>query len=133
MGKLKDEIANDPLGRGYASMTDQALLDSLNAVDRPRNRVRMTGLEVKASIDPGEYTLLIPPKKQQVIEWLKRDDLAPFGFDRDVLVDIFGVSTTVSNLDSARVETISRGVELGLGIVRARDLRMHTLSRKHPS
>ncbi len=130
---LDDEITNDPLSRSYASMDDQALLGSLNAVDRPRNRTSMTGLEVKASIDPGEYQRLTPPKKQQMIEWLKRDDLNPFGFDRDVIVDIFGASTTVASLDSARVEMISRGVELGLGVVQEKDLRMHTLSRNHPS
>ncbi len=130
---LEDEIANDPLTRGYVSMTDQQLLDSLNAENIPRDRVSMTGLQVKASINPGEYKLLTPPKKQQMIEWLKRDDLDPFGFDRDVLVDIFGTSTTVASLDAARVETISRGVELRLGVVREKDLRMHTLSRKYPS
>lgn len=35
MSVLSDEIANDPLGRGYAGMTNQEAADSLNAVDRP--------------------------------------------------------------------------------------------------
>jgi len=32
---LKSEITTDPLGRGYATMTDAAVATSLNAVDRP--------------------------------------------------------------------------------------------------
>lgn len=32
---LKVEIVSDPLGRGYAGMTDQQVADSLNAMNRP--------------------------------------------------------------------------------------------------
>ena len=32
---LADELSADPLGRGYAGMTDQQAADSLNALDRP--------------------------------------------------------------------------------------------------
>lgn len=32
---LTDELANDPLGRGYAGMTDAQAADSLNLRDRP--------------------------------------------------------------------------------------------------
>lgn len=31
---LKDELTTDPLSRGYAAMTDQQAIDSLNALDR---------------------------------------------------------------------------------------------------
>ena len=31
---LADEVANDPLVRGYSGMTDQQIADSLNTVDR---------------------------------------------------------------------------------------------------
>ncbi len=34
MSTLSDEIANDPLVRGYASMTDLQIVASINAVDR---------------------------------------------------------------------------------------------------
>ena len=33
MSVLSDEIANDPLGRGYAGMTNQEAADSMNVVD----------------------------------------------------------------------------------------------------
>lgn len=131
MNKLENEISGDPLGRGYAAMADQQLLDSLNLADLPRNRTSMTGREVKAAFNVDEYNALSATKKQQAIELTNRDDLNLFGMDRDILVDIFGAgSITVANLAAARVKTISPGVEIGWGEVKMRDLRMHTVSRK---
>lgn len=130
---LEDEIANDPLARNYAGMTDLELLTSLNANTRSRNRIRMTGRQVKVAVDVVEFRTLSDAKKQQLIELTKSDNLDLFGTDKDILLDIFGsASTTGSNLASARVENIGRGVEIGWGIVKMKDLRMHTLSRKVP-
>ena len=131
MSILGTEIDTDPLGRGYSGMGDAALLTSLNTANRSRNRTEMTGREVKAQVNATEYNALSDAKKQQMIELVKRDDLDLFGIDRDILIDIFGGgSTTVSNLASARVELISRGVEIGWGVVTEKNLRMHTRSRK---
>ncbi len=130
---LEDEIAGDPLGRGYSAMTDAVLLVSLNAADRSRDRTSMTGREVKEQVDSTEYNALSDAKKQQMIELLKRDDLDMFGLDRDIMIDIFGASTTGTNLVAARVESISRGVQIGWGVVTERDFRLHTLSRKVPN
>ena len=131
---LEDEIANDPLVRGYAGMTDVQLLASLNALDRPRNRTSMTGREIKTQVNVAEYNALSDAKKQQMIELLKHDDLNLFGLDKDILIDIFGgASTTGANLAVARVENISRGVEISWGEVTLRSLRHHTLSRKVPA
>jgi len=127
---LEDEIAGDPTLQGYDGMNDTELLVSLNAKTRSRNRKSMTGREVNKAVNVAEYNALSDAKKQQFIELMKRDDLDLFGLDRDILIDIFGGgSTTVANLATARVETISRGVEIGFGVVKEKDLRMHTLSR----
>jgi len=131
---LEDEIVGDPLARGYSAMDDAALLSSLNNKDRSRNRTIMTGREVNKAVNVAEYNALSDAKKQQFIELMKRDDLDLFGLDRDILIDIFGGgSTTVSNLATERVETISRGVEIGWGLVRARDFRLHTITRATPN
>jgi len=131
MRLLENEIADDPLVRGYSGMTDEQLLTSLNTANRDSNRTSMTGREVKTHVDVTEYNALSAAKKQQIIELLNRDDLNLFGLDKDILVDIFGrVSTTGSNMSSARVESISRATEIGWGVVTAKDLRLHTLSRK---
>ena len=130
---LENELANDPLGRGYSAMTDAQFLTSINTKDRPRNKTSMTGREVKSHVDVAEYKVLSDAKKLQMIELVKRDDLNLFGLDKDILVDIFGgLSTTGAKLVAARVESISRGVEIGWGVVRGRDLRMHTVTRAHP-
>jgi len=134
---LEDEISGDPLVRVYSGMDDAALLTSLNTADRSRNRVTMTGLEVKAQVNVAEYTALTDAKKQQFIDLTQPTDgggLDLFGTDRDILIDIFGGgSTTVANLATARVELISRGVEIGWGVAKEKDLRMHTISRATPS
>lgn len=130
---LEDELTADPLTRGYSGMSDARLLTSLNTADRNRNRTSMTGREVKAAVDKDEYAALSDAKKQQMIELIKRDDLDLFGLDKEILIDIFGNSTTGANLATARVESISRATELGLPVIDARYLRMHTLSRKVPS
>ncbi len=127
---LEDEIVNDPLGRGYSGMDDATLITNLNTKDRTRNRTSMTGREVKEQVDVLEYNALTDAKKQQFIELIKRDDLDLFGLDRDILIDIFGGgSTTVAELVTARVESISRAVEIGVGIVTIKYLRMKTLIR----
>jgi antitoxin component HigA of HigAB toxin-antitoxin module len=130
---LEDELVADPLSRGYSGMTDAELLTSLNAADRDRNRTSMTGREVKSQIDAAEFAAKTDAQKQQIIELLKRDDLDLFGLDKEILADIFGSSTTETNLLAARVESISRATELGLPEIDARYLRMHTLSRKVPN
>jgi len=131
---LEDEIVNDPLGRSYSAMNDADLLISLNTANRSRNRISMTGREVKAQVVVVEYNALTDAKKQQFIELTKSDDLNLFGTDKDILIDIFGgASTTGSNLAAARIENLSRGEEIGWGVVREKDLRMHTLTRAHPN
>ncbi len=120
MTVLSDELTNDPLGRGYSAMTDQEVVDSLNAVDRPRDRTSMSGREVAAGIDNAEYDALGDVQKSQVLALVASDDLDPFGLAANVIKDIFTAgSATVLALAAARVETVSRAVELGLSRVRA--------------
>jgi|GEM_PF-3292999 hypothetical protein len=131
---FEDELANDPLARGYTGMTDSQLIASLNAEDRSQNRTSMTGREVKSHIDATEFAGKTNAQKQQVIELIKRNDLDLFGLDEDILVDIFaGDSATATALSAARKESISRAAELGLPEITPRYLRLHTVSRKVPS
>ena len=90
-------------------------------------------LEVKEVVDKDEYAALSDAKKQQFIQLIKRDDLDLFGLDKEILIDIFGASTTGTALVTARVESISRATELKLPVIDTRYLRMHTLSRKVPN
>jgi hypothetical protein len=46
-------------------------------------------------------------------------NINPFGIEADLMQDIFGASTTITALQAARKENISRAEELGLGVVGA--------------
>lgn len=48
MDTLRNEIATDPLGIGYAGMTADQVAGSLNAKTRTRNRQRMAASEEEA-------------------------------------------------------------------------------------
>ena len=121
---VKNEIDIDPLGRGYTSMSDEEVADSMNNIeDRQRNRESMTGSEVLNAVVQGEYSSLQVAKKDALWGLLGIGDLNPFGVEADIMIDIFGLtSATITELQAARVEIVSRGIELGLGIVRESDV-----------
>lgn len=115
---LRDELVNDPLVRGYVAMSNREAADDLNIAYRARNRASMTGRQVKAEVVDTEYDLLSADKKAHFLVLTSSDDLDPFGLDANVIKDIFGAgSMTVTALATARIETVSRGVELGLSRV----------------
>lgn len=121
---LKTEIDTDPLTRGYAGMTDQQVADSLNAVNRTRNRASMTGKEVKDRIDTVDWDTRTDAQKSQLLSLFARDDLNPFGIDAHIFQEAMtgAAGTSVSDLSTYRVENISRGEELGLGTVSSADV-----------
>ena len=112
---LRDELDNDPEGRGYAGMNDQQAADDLNLLRKSKNLATMTGRQAKALVDTDEYTALPDAKKQQWIGLTSSDDLDPWGFDAQVAIDVFGnPSNTLTALQAARTVAISRGHELNL-------------------
>lgn len=115
---LSDEITADPLERGYAGMDDAQVAASLNAKDRQRNRGSMTALEISANIDKADWDALSPADQDRILSVLSMGEIDPSGIWTDVFVSAFGEgSTTIGNLQAARVESISRAVELGLPII----------------
>jgi len=119
MSDLRDELINDPIVRGYAGMTDAQVVVDINLANRSRNRTTMTGREVAAEVVNTAYDALTDAKKEQFLSLIASDDLDPFGLGANVIKDIFGGgSATVSALAAARVEAVSRAVELKLGNVR---------------
>jgi hypothetical protein len=121
---LANELSVDPLTRGYAGMTDEAAAGDLNTEYRQRNRTGMSSREFGDEIVDSEYDALSDTQKSQILALGSGENLNPFGFAENVVKDIFGVdSDTVAALAVARVETISRATELGLGNVRAGDVQ----------
>lgn len=127
MDDLQTELTNDPEARGYASMTDAEAADDLNTKYRSRNRTNMTGDEVFANIESQAiWDGLTDNKRLEFLALCGRDTLDPFGSANvDLVKSVFGgASVTVSNLATARVESISRAVELSLGEVTGSDVEV---------
>ena len=124
---LADELTNDPLGRGYAGMTDAAAAADLNTEYRTRIRATMTGDEVFQQTDPAEFAALddgsannTPDSQGHWLAFCGKDSIDPQATANvQFLRHIYGASsTTESNLAAARQETISRATELGFGEVK---------------
>lgn len=60
---LKSEIENDPLGRGYSSMTDVEIASSLNTRNRSHDVESLSGQEMFYNTVSSEYGSLTDSKK----------------------------------------------------------------------
>lgn len=117
MTGIRDELLNDPLARGYAGMTDQQAADDLNTSYRTRNRTSMSGDEIFQAIESQVvWDGLTADQRLEFLSLCGRDILDPFGTANvNLVISIFGGgSTTITNLNTARVESITRAEELGL-------------------
>ncbi len=125
---LKDELASDPLLRGYLGMSDQEAAADLNTSYRTRNRTSMTGDEIFQATDPGEFNGLTSGSGNSSDDqghWLAfcgRETIDPFATANvQLVISIFGnPSTTLTNLNAARVESITRAAELRLPLLKGK-------------
>jgi precorrin isomerase len=118
---LKAEIDGDPLGRGYAGMTDEQVAVDMNDVNTGRTRsVTMTTHEIYEAIDNTEWSGLTADQKADIRDIFALDEVDPYGRAQSVVIAIFGnPSDTLTALQAARpTNKISRAQELGLGRVR---------------
>jgi len=119
MPNLKDEVINDPLGRGYSSMTAAQVVADGKTKYRTRNRAIMARTEIINQVLKSEYNALTDANKDLFWKVINSENINPFGVEADLMTDIFtGGSTTITNLQTARVESISRWDDLGLGDVK---------------
>lgn len=116
ISKLADELANDPLARGYAGMTDQQAADDLNSLYRERDKQSLTGDELFQQTDPSEYASLTDTKKSHWLAFTGKDVVDPFATNNvEFVKSLFPQgTTTLTNLANARKESISRAQELNL-------------------
>ena len=78
----------------------------------------MEGSEAYGLTDPTEYTALSDAAKSQWLSLCAISPIDPFGPAAQVVIDLFpGAGVTIGNLNTARVETISRAIELDIGEV----------------
>jgi len=115
MSILSDEITNDPLTRGYATMNDLEVAQSLNAVDREVNRTSISGSELLGLADSTEYSSLNDIQRDNWLALCGVDSIDPFGSAVQLISSIWtGNPLTIANLQAARTETLSLAQELRL-------------------
>lgn len=116
---LHNELTNDPLDRGYAGMTDQQAADSLNAVNRSRERGVVPSYEIIDATVPAEWAALSAAEKQryQTLTGAGQVNVRS-GNARAAFMAMFGAGTqTRTNLAALQNEQVSRATELGLEYV----------------
>lgn len=120
---ITEELSGDPLERGYAAMSDAAVVVSLNTADRPRLKTQMSGDQIFQQTVAAEFAALTDIKKQL---WLSFTgcDVDPSAAPNVTFVQwVFGAgSATVANLAVARQQLITRREELGLPELHAADI-----------
>ena len=120
---LKAELLDDPLvpPRGYSTMSNQEATDDLNTKYRTRNRSLMTASQVFNSIDKAEFDALSATDQAIIWNVLHLGEINPFGLEAMIFTAVFpNGGVTLTALAAARVEPISRAVELEIRLVPVR-------------
>lgn len=119
--KLRNEMA-DPLGRGYAGMSDAEVAADLNTVYRTSTLDTLDGAAVYEQVDITEFLALTSTQQSEVWNIVHLGAgirVAAGSRARSRFIALFGAgSTTISNLLAAITQSISRTQELGLGRAR---------------
>lgn len=119
--RLKTEVDTDPIGRGYAGMTDQQVADDLRTAYRTGTRSTMDSSEIYEHVDRAEFAskTALDQERIKIIYGLGNDvKVGPGSKARNEFIAIFGAgSATITALASALSTSISRAEELGLGAV----------------
>lgn len=129
-GTLAAELTNDPVGLGYAGLTNAQAAAKLNATNtgRTRNRARVEVTEVFNCIDDGAWpaTAILQDKLRGVLSMPYVD--ASNTNTRGILGAIFpnsgATAATRTRLLALGTEAISRATELGLGYVSEGDVAL---------
>lgn len=113
---LETEIQTDPLGRGYAGLTDAQVLADLYTVYRERNVRTLTGDQIFTSTHPPDFVALSAQAQALWMSFCGRNTIDAFATaNGDFVQWIIGTaSQTVANLVDLRTEDITRAEELGL-------------------
>ena len=119
MADLRTELLTDPLGRGYAGMSDQQVAADLNTEYRSRNIDILTASEVLNATDDAERDALSNANETTLWRLLAIGDLNPWGAEAQIMISLFGGgSATIAALQALRVQNISRARELNLPFVK---------------
>ena len=121
---IHDEVINDPLGIGYAAMSDVQAANSLNTVNRVVAVDSIEGQDVVAALVPGEVNDLTVAQQRNLWGVIGAGAVRPDDTEvKAFFAGLFGAATTTrANLIALANQTISRAQELGLGFVKPPDV-----------
>lgn len=120
--RLKEELDDDPLGRGYSGMTDEEAADSLNAVNRSVAPPAISTEVFLRGLVKSEWDTLSTADHLYISMIMGREviDIRAGTETRNALVALFPPgSSTRDNLLSLAMVEVSRADELGLGRIYA--------------
>lgn len=111
---LYQELTDDPLVRGYSTMTDQEAADDLNTI---YCSVGVTSVKASVILEAtliAEYNALASGQQELYRSMLAMGELDPSGTNtRAIFADLFGAGTTTrANLLALSTRDVSRAVEL---------------------
>ena len=117
---LKSEITADPLGRGYSGMSNLAVANSLNTVNRPVTKTYVTGSEIYNATSDTEYAALTA---EQQASWDRLCGIDQINISSGVAkareAELFGPGTATRTALVAlkAAPQVSRATEIGLPFV----------------
>jgi len=123
---IKAELDADPLGRLYSGMDDPAVTADLNTVYRTRTKASVSGADAFQVTDPDEFDALLDPARSEWLSMCAIESLNPANGTpaAAIATRLFGgPSATVAALIAFREETVTRGVELGFGLLSIGDIQ----------
>lgn len=120
---LWNEISYDPVGKGYATMTDAEIASAINAYTEELDRTSITSAELWENTGLAEYKVLSTAERQAygVLIGLITIDISPGSNARVALVALFPAgSATRDNLIALAQTPVmtSRAAILGLAVVK---------------
>jgi len=118
--ELQDERTGDPLGRGYAVMTNLEFWESVTAEDRDNPRIAMSAGEIFEQINATEFTALSASDRTRVDRVLGLGAEVIIGPGnahqavQELIATFGGGSNTIAALALLRDQKYSRAEELSL-------------------
>jgi hypothetical protein len=117
---LWNELNDDPLDKGYSTMSNASAAENLNLISASRWLERLDQSDIFEGINDTEWGVLSNASRSEINDLLQVGTIngllmGPGSRARDKIRDIFGISssTAVSMIELA-AERISRAVEIGL-------------------
>lgn len=119
---LRDEITNDPLGRNYASMSNEEVVASGRVVNRTLPILALSSARVYEAVDAIEFAALSADQKVLMRDLYSLGDGISFaegGKARDLMMSLFtGGSNTRNAMIAATQRNVGRWTELGISPVK---------------